>query len=162
VRRALLALVLLGVPCGHAAAQDVGAAGTYVLVTAGLFVPPEAGALGLTSTGEVGYQLDLGKVSLSVGGRVSGYFSSDVSFAAGLACARLELPLHVASPFVTLAIGPGYLSERSKLDVSYQAGGGFLIGLTEHAAIGAEALFTQLGATSFNQLSLGPVLRAML
>jgi hypothetical protein len=136
--------------------------GAYVLLTAGMFVPPEGGPLGASATGEVGYQLALRHVALAAGGRLSGYFSDAEAVAAGMAAVRATLLRALASPFLFAAIGPGYRSTPSELEVCYQVGAGFMIGVTTHTSVGAEAAYVRLSGTDFDQLFLGAALRAKL
>jgi len=131
-------------------------------LSAGLFVPPQGGQVGAAITGEVGYQLALSRISLTTSGRVVGFFAADASFAAALLSVRAQWPLEMVSPFVLAAVGPGFLTTPDHFSIAYQVGGGALVGITRRVAVGMEASYTQLGTVGFRQLSLGPVLRAML
>jgi hypothetical protein len=133
--------------------------GTYALVTAGLFVPPEGGPLGFSSIAEIGYEVAAGPLRLSTGGRVAAFFSSDVSLAAGLVTVRAQWPLEVAAPFVSASVGPGYLATTEALRATFQVGAGLLFSITQHASIGGEASYIQLGRADFKQLYLGPCVR---
>lgn len=137
-------------------------AGPSLSLSAGLFVPPEGGQVGVAAGGEVGYQFALARVGLTTSGRVVGFFSSEVAFSAALASVRALWSLDLVSPFVMAAVGPGYLTLPERVSVTYQAGCGALMGITPHAAIGLEASYTQLGASGFRQVFFGPVLRASL
>lgn len=172
VARLALALLcslawLLGYGASHAAAQYVeGPSGRDVVVAyntglrfavaPGVIVLPDRGEVGFSIAGDMRYGFDLKPVILAPGVRLAGYFPPRSTAALGLGTLRLTIPIGSFGPFVVGGVGPGYVSDPSRVGLAYLAGGGFMMHFGLRFAIGVEAAYQAVTGTHFGVLSFGP------
>lgn len=127
-------------------------------IAPGIFIPVNGESVGFSISGDVRYGIELGPVVVAPGGRLAGYFPSELTVLAALATTRVTLPLGPVGPYVLGGVGPGWVSEPSEAGLAWMAGGGLMAHIGTRFGIGAEATYQAITGTAFKALFIGPSL----
>jgi hypothetical protein len=124
-----------------------------------LLVPTGNGPLGGGLELDGRYGIPVGPVIIAPGARLAGYDISENLIGIGMPTARVTAPVGPFAPFVVGGIGVGYDSEGSgNTGAAFLIGGGLMIHIGDHFAIGAEATYQTITNTRFHELAIGPAI----
>lgn len=104
------------------------------------------------------YGIDLNPVIIGPGARLAGYLISERFIGTAMPTLRVTFPLGPLAPFAIGGVGYGGLTNPGESGVAALIGGGLMIHITHHFAIGAEADYQTITTTEFHEFSLGPAI----
>jgi hypothetical protein len=136
-------------------AQNVG---PRFSLAPGVFLPTDGGHVGFSIAGDYRHGFELGHTILAPGARLAGFFPSDFVALTAMGTARLTVPVGPVGPYLMGGVGPGYVSEPSKVGLALLGGGGLMVYIGTSFGIGAEASYLTITGTNLHALFIGPAL----
>ncbi len=132
--------------------------GLHFGVAPGVFIPTRGGEVGFSISGDVRYGFDLGPIILGPGARVAGYFLPHANVVLGAGELRVTVPIGFFAPYAIGGVGLGHVSQPAYTGLAYLAGGGLMVHIGTHFAIGAEAVYQAIRGSNFAALFIGPAI----